>query len=85
MFIQKVEAVCCYIAYISAELEIKRKITDLVFYLDLTPWSRVLENLIILCSASQEPEGSLPRSQVPATSPCLEPDESSPHLSTLLP
>jgi hypothetical protein len=35
MFMQKVEAVCCYKAYISAELEIKEKVSD-VFYLYLT-------------------------------------------------
>jgi hypothetical protein len=32
-----------------------------------------------------EPEGSLSRSQEPATGPYHEPDESIPHLPTLLP
>jgi hypothetical protein len=32
-----------------------------------------------------ETEGSLPRSQEPAIGPYPEPDESSPHLSTLFP
>jgi hypothetical protein len=32
-----------------------------------------------------EPESSLPSSQQPATGPCPEPDESSPHLPTLFP
>jgi hypothetical protein len=32
-----------------------------------------------------EPEGLLSYSQEPATGPCPEPDESSPHLPTLFP
>jgi len=32
-----------------------------------------------------EPEGSLPWSQERAIGPCPEPDESNPHLPTLLP
>jgi hypothetical protein len=32
-----------------------------------------------------EPEGSLPCSQHPASDPYSEPDESSPHLTTLFP
>jgi len=35
--------------------------------------------------AFMEPGGSLPYSQDPATGPFPEPDESSPHISTLFP
>jgi hypothetical protein len=50
----------------------------------------VLEKLTVRSAQSRnspdnEPEGSLPCSQKPATGPCPEPDKSSPHPSTLFP
>ena len=63
-------------------------ITYLLTYL-LTPWSRVLlEKLASLQLVKKSPafygtEGSSPHSQAPATCPCPEPAQSSPH--TLIP
>jgi hypothetical protein len=48
----------------------------------LIPWSRVLlekPTVTQLVKPFMEPEGSLPCSQQPATGPCPEPDDSSPH------
>jgi len=53
------------------------------------PWSRVLleklrvAELVKNSPSFYEPEGSLPCSQKPATGHYLEPDESSPHFTTL--
>jgi hypothetical protein len=56
----------------------------------LTPWSRVLEKLVVTQLVKNlppfmEPDGSLPCSQKPATGPYHEPDKPSPHLPTPLP
>jgi hypothetical protein len=52
----------------------------------LTPWTRVLLEKLVVCSASQrnsapfmEPEGLLPCSQEPTTGPSSDSDESNPH------
>jgi len=63
-------------------------------YILLIPWSRVLEKLTGLQLVNKfptfmEPEGSKPHSQVPATCPHPQPEQSSPcphiHLNIILP
>jgi hypothetical protein len=68
----------------------RRKISELCLnintsYSFLTPWSRVLlqkvtgSQLVKKFPHFNEPEGSLPLSQMPATCPCPRPDRSNPY------